>query len=60
MKYTIQPCPFCAGDMTEVVTDDSENFAVLCGDCQAQGRPAATNIMQSNSGTPESTSQPSG
>jgi len=37
MKYTIQPCPFCAGDMTEVVTDDSENFAVLCGDCQAQG-----------------------
>lgn len=40
-RYNLQQCPFCAGEMLEVVTDDNDNHLVLCNDCQAQG-PAAS------------------
>lgn len=42
MKYIIQPCPFCEGEMTELITDENDNHAVYCGDCHATGPTAGS------------------
>jgi Lar family restriction alleviation protein len=40
-RYNLHQCPFCAGEMLEIVTTETGDHVVLCGDCQASG-PAAT------------------
>lgn len=45
MTILAQPCPHCAGDNIEVVTDggrpESPNLVAYCHDCFSQGPPAS-------------------